>query len=336
MDFKGLISKINSIAGVEEKAAPKAKEPIRLDEDTEFKVLAGLVPLTESVIAEKAVSKSQQQAAGAALAAKRKGTTKGLKGSSKEMSKMSTKELEKFAGTKHKGLPKKKTSESVEIDVEEFKMDFENKVREAIDVKTIQAAQAHSEKNPSKKDAESDANVKKKYGYRGPDGSEVKDKKASTSQGRGRKKTTEGAKPDFLDIDKDGDKKEPMKKAAAEKGGDKKDAGKKGMTAAQKKLPPGLQKAIAKKKGKTESVQTAKKMVSESRLSFEDAVKMVRESGGQQRIDPIDSTLWSWATRVAANKFQGSRKAELYAGLVYERAGGRFEIYDVLSEQKKK
>jgi len=36
--------------------------------------------------------------------------------------------------------------------------------------------------------------------------------------GRGRSKTTlEGKKPDFLDLDKDGDKKEPMKKAAADK-----------------------------------------------------------------------------------------------------------------------
>ena len=57
-------------------------------------------------------------------------------------------------------------------------------------------------------------------------------------------------KPDFLDIDGDGDTKEPMKKAAA----DKKKAGKTdtssdGMTAKQKKLPAGLQKAIAKKKG---------------------------------------------------------------------------------------
>ena len=57
---------------------------------------------------------------------------------------------------------------------------------------------------------------------------------------------TEAAKPDFLDLDKDGDKKEPMSKAADEKGDDKKDDSK-GLTAAQKKLPAGLQKAIAKK-----------------------------------------------------------------------------------------
>jgi hypothetical protein len=62
---------------------------------------------------EKAVSKAQQQAAGIALAAKRKGETPPGKGAAAEMAKMSTKELEKYAGTKHKNLPAKK-DESVE------------------------------------------------------------------------------------------------------------------------------------------------------------------------------------------------------------------------------
>lgn len=63
---------------------------------------------SELKVDEKAKSVSQQQAAGAALAAKRGDAPKsGLKGASKEMSKMSGKDLEKFAGTKHKGLPKK-------------------------------------------------------------------------------------------------------------------------------------------------------------------------------------------------------------------------------------
>lgn len=57
---------------------------------------------------EKSVSKAQQQAAGVALAAKRKGEKPTGKGAAAGMSKMSTKELEKFAGTKHKGLPKHK------------------------------------------------------------------------------------------------------------------------------------------------------------------------------------------------------------------------------------
>jgi hypothetical protein len=67
------------------------------------------VARTGTALKEKAVSKSQQQAAGAALAAKRGDAPKSkLQGSSKSMMNMSTKELEKVAGTKHKGLPKKK------------------------------------------------------------------------------------------------------------------------------------------------------------------------------------------------------------------------------------
>lgn len=56
-----------------------------------------------------AVSKNQQRAAAIALKAKKEGTVNKLpKGSaSKGMASMSEKELEKFAGTKHKGLPKK-------------------------------------------------------------------------------------------------------------------------------------------------------------------------------------------------------------------------------------
>jgi len=62
-------------------------------------------------------------------------------------------------------------------------------------------------------------------------------------------------KPDFLDLDKDGDKKESMKKAAADKkkGDNKnskkdvKETPKKGgkLSKAQEKLPPALRKAIA-------------------------------------------------------------------------------------------
>jgi hypothetical protein len=63
-------------------------------------------------------------------------------------------------------------------------------------------------------------------------------------------------------------------------------------------------------------------------------VKLVQESGGQQQIDAVDQELFAWAQRVAKSKFQESTKAELYAGLVYERMGGVFEMYDVLAEQK--
>lgn len=58
-------------------------------------------------------SKSQQQAAAIALQVKKGNKPKSeLKGASKNMYKMSTKSLGKFAKTKHKGLPKKKVNEA--------------------------------------------------------------------------------------------------------------------------------------------------------------------------------------------------------------------------------
>ena len=59
-----------------------------------------------SNVNEKAKSKSQQRAAGIALAAKKGETAKSkLRGASKEMFKMSRRDLEDFAGTKHADLP---------------------------------------------------------------------------------------------------------------------------------------------------------------------------------------------------------------------------------------
>jgi len=57
-----------------------------------------------------AKSKKQQMAAGAALSAKRgERTVSSLKGASREMvDSMSEKQLEEFARTKRKGLPRKK------------------------------------------------------------------------------------------------------------------------------------------------------------------------------------------------------------------------------------
>ena len=78
--------------------------------------------------------------------------------------------------------------------------------------------------------------------------------------------------------------------------------------------------------------ESFEKFFAGDKLTFEEAVKIVRESGGQQKIDPVDTALWNWAQRVAANKFTESRKAEMFAGLVYERNGGEFQIRDVLSE----
>jgi len=144
------------------------------------------------------------------------------------------------------------------------------------------------------------------------------------------KKMDEAAKPDFLDLDKDGNKKEPMKKAAADKGGDKKD-GKKGMTAKQEKYFGKKNESAMMPKGKKRPVKESV----EPALTFKDMVRLVQESGGQQQIDPVDAELFNWAQRVARNKLGEGMKADLYAGLIYERNGGVFEMYDVLSENQK-
>ena len=86
----------------------KTKKIHESEKDTVYNGLVMAKQVLESYIAEKAVSKSQQKAAGAALAAKRGDAPKSkLKGASKNMLSMSKKELEKVAGTKHKGLPEK-------------------------------------------------------------------------------------------------------------------------------------------------------------------------------------------------------------------------------------
>ena len=78
---------------------------------------------------------------------------------------------------------------------------------------------------------------------------------SSPAQGGKDKKVDEkSAKPDFADIDGDGNEKETMKKAAQdkkEKEGGKEDS--KGLSAKQKKLPKGLHQAIAKKQNKSEA-----------------------------------------------------------------------------------
>ena len=66
----------------------------------------------EEVVAEKAVSKAQRDAAGIARAAQKGEIPKSeLRGASKEMAKMPAGELKKFAKTKEKGLPEKKKKE---------------------------------------------------------------------------------------------------------------------------------------------------------------------------------------------------------------------------------
>lgn len=125
--------------------------------------------------------------------------------------------------------------------------------------------------------------------------------------------TSEAAKPDFADIDGDGDKDEDMKKAAKDKkdGGDKDKAPAKGLSDKQKKLPAGLQKAIAKKnesvvkegaEDQAELVMAAKDMVNRVTGWMEDTAEMqtesmleladaIRDEQGQEKSDSFVQTV---------------------------------------------
>lgn len=330
MDFKSLINKISSLNDeVKTVAAPELPKAVQLNEDAELRVLAG----TSSYLAE-AKKKSEEK------------KEEKVKEGQEDLKKVGDK-----VKTAHGTMTKTATGLKHERSYGKDSSDNED-----------------DEDHPKDKKA-------KKAKKESIDPEEFKEKFS---------KMVEAAKPDFLDLDKDGNKKEPMKKAAADKGSDKKD-GKKGMSAKQEKYfgkknesveegstgdysakkaragkdigKPGknfekiakkaekggaksgeaVAGAVLKKLRAKESVQSSKKVVAESveqKLTFKQMVQLVQESGGQQQIDPIDKALFTWAERVAKAKLGEGMKADLYAGLIYERNGGVFEMYDVLSEEQ--
>jgi hypothetical protein len=113
------------------------------------------------------------------------------------------------------------------------------------------------------------------------------------------------AKPDFLDMDKDGDKKEPMKKAVKDKdGGEGKKEGKKGMSAKQQKffgkkkpVKESVDMAISRylregEEGKAELVMAVKNMVDKFTGWSEDIAKMQAQSA-MEMADEIRDELGS-------------------------------------------
>ena len=275
MDFKSLITKISSMDdAIETVKAPELPKPVQLNEDAELRVLAG----TSTVLAE--AKKKEEAVAEEMKVGDSKKTAKGG-----TVTKTKTGIVHKAAPGVYGGSDDKDT----DPDADEHPADKKAK-KESIE-EASEAQKAAREKFMNM----------------------VKGKKEKKSDKK-EESVKEAAKPDFLDMDKDGDKKEPMKKAVADK--------KKGAVKKESKMMP---------KGKKRPVKESV----EPKLTFKDMIKLVQESGGQQRIDAKDEALFSWAQRVAAAKFTESTKQEVYAGLVYERMGGVFEMYDVLAEDQK-
>jgi hypothetical protein len=297
MDFKSIISKISSLNDeVKSIASPVLPQSVQLNEDAQLRVLSGRTTY---------VAEAKKQA--------------------EEKKDEEVKEEMKVGDTK-------KTAKGGTV----------TKTEKGITHKAGPGSYGGSDDKDTDPDADDDAPKGKKgrkrsneaidaEAFKGKFAKMVEAKKDEAKDDKKKKPMKEAAKPDFLDIDKDGDKKEPMKKAAADKGD--KPAAKKGMSAKQAKYfgkkNESVSPAVKKK---------AKKVVAESvetKLSFKQMIQLVQESGGQQQIDPIDKELFNWANRVAASKLGEGMKAELYAGLIYERNGGVFEMYDVLSEDQK-
>ena len=312
MDFKSLISKLDSMeAPPQTPAAPVLDKAVQLNEDAQLRVLSGrstyVAEAKKKADEEKKNEKVKEEksSTGGTIDRSTKGVTKHKENpdrySDEEHSEPKSSAKSKSAAEK-KDAPEQKKSKTGTWGMEGGKK-FDNTKKESIEpefkskfMKMVEAAKEESEADK--------AEAKKKK--------EEKKKKMA-------KIMDEGAKPDFLDMDKDGDKKEPMKKAVADKGDDK-PAGKKGMSDKQAKY-------FGKKKTVKESVENI--------LSFKDMIKLVQESGGQQQIDAVDQELFAWAQRVAKQKIGEGIKADVYAGMVYERMGGVFEMYDVLSEDQK-
>ena len=312
MDFKSLINKISNLNDeVKTVAAPELPKAVQLNEDAELRVLAG----TSSYITE----------------AKKKAEEKKEEKMDEEM-KVGDKKPSSTGGT-----------------IEKTKTGIKH---------TAGKHYGGSEEKDEDDDTEHPADKKsKKAKKESVDPEQFKAKFA---------KMVEAAKPDYIDLDKDGNKKEPMKKAAADKKkgavkeastGDYsakkaragKDIGKPGKAFAKiakkagkeygsKERGEKVAGAVLKKLRAKEGVESKKAMVAESveqKLSFKEMIKLVVESGGQQQIDPKDKELFAWAERVARNKYTESMQQQVYAGLVYERMGGVFEMYDVLAEDQK-
>jgi hypothetical protein len=294
MDFKSLINKISSMDDpIDLPKAPELPQSLQLNEDAQLRVLSG-----RSTYVAEAKKKAEEDKKEEAVKEEMKVGDKKTTSKGGTVTKTATGITHKAGPGSYGGSDDKDTDPD-----------------------------ADDEKAAGKKGRKRSNEAIDTEAFKGKFAKMVEAKKDDKKDDKKKKPMKEAAKPDFLDVDGDGDKKEPMKKAAAEKGGDKKD-GKKGMSAKQAKY-------FGKK---NESVKASKKVVAESvetKLSFKQMVQLVQESGGQQQIDPKDKELFNWASRVAASKLGEGMKAELYAGLIYERNGGVFEMYDVLSEDQK-
>lgn len=288
MDFKSLLNKLDSMeAPAKGIAAPELPTAVQLDEGAQLRVLSGQSTiLAESALMEKAAKK--EVSAAEEKEAKDK----------KEAQKKKIAKIVDEASAKKMAKKEKEVDESIEGDLEEGWDEMEADIKK-------NAAEKKGTGKFDKKEIKPGVTQYTRKSNTFIDGGDDSDTKAAKKKAKKDESVKEGAKPDFLDMDKDGDKKEPMKKAVADKKGD----------APKKGVNPFAKKAVK------ESV--------EGTLTFAKALQIIKESNGTAQIDPLDDQLWAWARRVAATKFNESVKADVYAATTYERMGGTWGIAQI-------
>jgi hypothetical protein len=332
MDFKSILSKLDSMeAPASTPAAPTIAKAVQLNEDAQLRVLAGQT----TYVAEAKKKKDEEVKEEMKVGDKKPSSTGGT--------------IEKTAtGVKHTagknyGGSKAETDSDDEDDKpakkkakkESIEPEFKSKFMKMVEAKKEEADKKKADAKKKKMDeakkpdedgdgvpdwadekpGEDDNAGKKKDGKKG-----MSDKQAKYF---GKKESVEEAaeKTATTWTDMKGNK-HPATKVKGDKytGKEAEKEDKKSKKDESAMMPKG------KKRPVKESVET--------KLSFREMMKLVVESGGQQQIDAVDQELFAWAQRVAKQKLGEGMKAEVYAGMVYERMGGVFEMYDVLAEDQ--
>jgi hypothetical protein len=346
MDFKSLISKLDSMeAPPQTPAAPQLDKAVQLNEDAQLRVLSGRTTYVAEAKKKKEEDKKEEKKVDEAA----EKTSKPWKDSSGKEHPGTAVKGDKYTGkeAEKETKPKSKKDESVEP---QFKSKF---------MKMVEAAKEQSEAEQ----AEAKEKLRKKKEKQKKEIAKIVDE--SVEEGEKKcppmsqiKKMCE-KKMSVAEICKkhpDCNQKE-LKQMIADcttklkEGTDQTGDGKSNVDDVQvaRMVAGGVPKKKAIAKATTDNVKEEmsdkqakyfgkKKTVKESIeniLSFKDMIKLVQESGGQQQIDAVDQELFSWAQRVAKQKIGEGLKADVYAGMVYERMGGVFEMYDVLSEDRR-
>jgi len=340
MDFKSLISKLDSMeARPQTPAAPQLDKAVQLNEDAQLRVLSGRSTYVSE--AKKKAEEDIKEADDMKVGEKKPSSTGGT------IEKTAT-GIKHTAGKNYSGKAAEKEEKSKKDESIEpvFKSKFMKMVEAAKDQSESEKAEA---KEKLKKKKEKMAKIMDEGKKPDDDNDGVPDwadEKKGEDDNAGKKPA--GKKGMSAAQAKYFGKKESVKETAEMKTGDKKASSTGGTI---EKTKTGL-KHTAGKNYSGKAAEADKKKTDESKmmpkgkkrpvkesieniLSFKDMIKLVQESGGQQQIDAVDQELFAWAQRVARQKIGEGIKADVYAGMVYERMGGVFEMYDVLSEDQK-